>query len=73
MSLALAAEPDNYHDIIENIVTEDDEPVDNLYSEKQRRFLTRSLIVRGRHRRMKTAPEKSASFSLQPMLASSLP
>jgi Uma2 family endonuclease len=43
MSLALAAEPYNYRDILENIVTEDDEPVDNLYSEKQQTLLKRSL------------------------------
>lgn len=31
------------YDVLEHIVTEDDEPVDNLFSAKQQRFLTRSL------------------------------
>src|SRR5262245_16827065 len=43
MSQALAEIPYDLRDIIENIVTEDDEPVDNLFSEKQQRLLTRSL------------------------------
>ncbi|MGH9940665.1 MAG: Uma2 family endonuclease [Blastocatellia bacterium] len=43
MSQALAKIPYDLRDIIENIVTEDDEPVDNLFSEKQQRLLTRSL------------------------------
>ena len=30
-------------DLIKNLVTEDDEPVDNLFSEKQRRLLVESL------------------------------
>jgi hypothetical protein len=29
--------------LVENIVTEDDEPLDNLFSEKQQRLLTESL------------------------------
>ena len=43
MSSALAEISYEWNDIIENIVTEDDEPVDNLFSEKQQRLLTRSL------------------------------
>jgi Uma2 family endonuclease len=43
MSQALADAPYDLHDIIENIVTEDDEPVDNLFSEKQQTLLKRSL------------------------------
>ena len=43
MSSALAEIPYEWNDVIENIVTEDDEPVDNLFSEKQQRLLTRSL------------------------------
>jgi Uma2 family endonuclease len=43
MSQALAEIPYDLRDIIEHIVTEDDEPVDNLFSEKQQRLLTRSL------------------------------
>jgi len=43
MSQALAEIPDELRDIIENIVTEDDEPVDNLFSEKQQTLLKRSL------------------------------
>lgn len=43
MPSALAERPLEWAEIIENIVTEDDEPVDNLFSEKQQRLLTRSL------------------------------
>ncbi|MGH9838685.1 MAG: Uma2 family endonuclease [Blastocatellia bacterium] len=43
MSQALAEIPYDLRDIIENIVTEDDEPVDNLFSEKQQTLLKRSL------------------------------
>jgi hypothetical protein len=43
MSLALAEAKYSWRDVIENIVTEDDEPVDNLYSEKQQTLLKTSL------------------------------
>jgi Uma2 family endonuclease len=43
MSQALAEIPYDLRDVIENIVTEDDEPVDNLFSEKQQTLLKRSL------------------------------
>ena len=43
MSHALAEIPYDLHDAIENIVTEDDEPVDNLFSEKQQRLFANSL------------------------------
>ena len=43
MSQALAEILDDWEDFTENIVTEDDEPVDNLFSEKQQRLLARSL------------------------------
>ena len=43
MSLALAEAKYVRHDLIEHIVTEDDEPVDNLFSEKQQRLLANSL------------------------------
>jgi Uma2 family endonuclease len=43
MSQALAEPPFNLREAIENIITEDDEPVDNLFSAKQQRLLTRSL------------------------------
>ncbi|NOT59919.1 MAG: Uma2 family endonuclease [Acidobacteria bacterium] len=43
MSLALAEAKYVRRDLIEHIVTEDDEPVDNLYSEKLQRMLTHSL------------------------------
>lgn len=43
MSQAFAEIPYDLRDIIENIVTEDDEPVDNLFSEKQQTLLKRSL------------------------------
>src|SRR5215210_5914374 len=43
MSQALAKTPYDWRTAIENIVTEDDEPVDNLFSAKQQRLLTRAL------------------------------
>jgi Uma2 family endonuclease len=43
MSQALAEIPYDLRDIIENIVTEDDEQVDNLFSEKEQRLLAHSL------------------------------
>ncbi len=43
MSQALAYIPYDLRDVIENIVTEDDEPVDNLFSEKQQTLLKRTL------------------------------
>ena len=43
MSQALADILDDWEDFTENIVTEDDEPVDNLFSEKQQRLLARCL------------------------------
>jgi hypothetical protein len=45
MSLALAQAHYEWRDIIEAIVTEDDEPVDNLFSEKQQTLLKRSLYA----------------------------
>jgi len=45
MSQALAETSYDLRDIIENIVTEDDEPVDNLFSEKQQTLLKRSLYT----------------------------
>ncbi len=45
MSQVLAEIPLDLRDIIENIVTEDDEPVDNLFSAKQQRLLARSLYA----------------------------
>jgi hypothetical protein len=35
--------PDNWDDIIANLVTEDDEPVGSILSEKQMRLLTEPL------------------------------
>lgn len=43
MSQALVETSYDLREIIENIVTEDDEPVDNFFSAKQQRLLTRSL------------------------------
>jgi Uma2 family endonuclease len=45
MSHALAEVPYDLRDIIENIVTEDDEPVDNLFSAKQQTLLKRPLYA----------------------------
>jgi Uma2 family endonuclease len=42
-SQALAETSYDLRDIIEHIVTEDDEPVDNLFSAKQQRLLARAL------------------------------
>jgi hypothetical protein len=41
--LALADLPDNWDDIIANLVTEDDEPIGSILSEKQMRLLTEPL------------------------------
>lgn len=43
MSQAFAEPLPDYRDIIENLVTEDDQPVDNLFSEKQQRLFATSL------------------------------
>jgi Uma2 family endonuclease len=43
MSNALAENLYDWNDLVESLVTEDDEPVDNLFSSKQQRLLTRSL------------------------------
>ncbi|MCG3163886.1 MAG: hypothetical protein JMDDDDMK_05344 [Acidobacteria bacterium] len=43
MSRALAEKPYDMREIIENLVTEDDEPVDNIFSAKQQRLLARTL------------------------------
>ncbi len=43
MSPALAEKPYDLREIIENLVTEDDEPVDNLFSAKQQTLLKRTL------------------------------
>lgn len=43
MANALAEVLSDWEDFTETIVTEDDEPVDNLFSEKQQRLLARSL------------------------------
>ncbi len=45
MSQVLAEIPFDLRAQIENIVTEDDEPVDNLFSAKQQRLLARSLYA----------------------------
>ena len=45
MSQLLAEIPFDLRDIIENIVTEDDEPVDNLFSAKQQTLLKRPLYA----------------------------
>jgi hypothetical protein len=43
MSHALAEDLPDYSDVIANLITEDDQPVDNLFSEKQQRLLASSL------------------------------
>lgn len=43
MSRALAEKPYDMREVIENLVTEDDEPVDNIFSAKQQRLLARTL------------------------------
>jgi Uma2 family endonuclease len=43
MSQAFAEIPLDLHEAIENIVTEDDEPVDNFFSAKEQRLLVNSL------------------------------
>ena len=43
MSQVLVEESWEIEDLIENLVTEDDEPVDNILSAKQQRLLTETL------------------------------
>ena len=43
MSSTLAESPFDLSDIVANLITEDDEPVDNILSEKQQRLLTETL------------------------------
>jgi Uma2 family endonuclease len=43
MSQRLPDEPVDLQEIIQNLVTEDDEPADNIFSEKQQRLLTAPL------------------------------
>jgi len=45
MSQALAEMPSDLQDVINHIVTEDDEPVDNLFSAKQQTLLKRPLYA----------------------------
>src|SRR5437879_5024484 len=43
MSQPLTERPVDWTEVIENLVTEDDEPVDNLFSAKQQTLLKRAL------------------------------
>ncbi|MFN7944367.1 MAG: Uma2 family endonuclease [Blastocatellia bacterium] len=45
MSHALAEDLPDYSGVIANLITEDDQPVDNLFSAKQQRFLVNSLYA----------------------------
>ncbi len=48
-------------DIIESLVTEDDEPVDNLFSAKQQRLLVESLYSSWNPTDLETDEEKKIS------------
>jgi Uma2 family endonuclease len=58
MSHALAEVSYDWNDIIANIATEDDEPVDNLFSEKQQTLLKRSLYASWTPPRLDNKPRK---------------
>lgn len=60
MSQALAET--SLREVIENIVTEDDEPVDNFFSAKQQRLLTRSLYSSWTPPPSEDQPKKKRKF-----------
>jgi len=62
MSQALAEIPYDLRDIIENIVTEDDEQVDNLFSEKEQRLLAHNLYCSWTPPPSEEAPEEKRKF-----------
>jgi hypothetical protein len=62
MSRVLAKTPVDLRDVIENIVTEDDEPVDNLFSAKQQRLLANTLYGSWTPRPSDDHPKKRRKF-----------
>ncbi len=62
MLQALAKTSDDLRDIIENIVTEDDEPVDNLFSAKQQTLLKRALYASWTPLPSEDQPKKRRKF-----------
>ncbi|MGH9847716.1 MAG: Uma2 family endonuclease [Blastocatellia bacterium] len=62
MSQALAETPYDLREIIENIVTEDDEPVDNLFSAKQQTLLKRALYASWTPQPGEDQPKKQRRF-----------
>lgn len=62
MSRALAEKPYDMREIIQNLVTEDDEPVDNIFSAKQQRLLARTLYSSWTPPPSEDHPEKRRKF-----------
>jgi Uma2 family endonuclease len=62
MSRVLAETPIDLRDVIENIVTEDDEPVDNLFSAKQQTLLKRALYTSWTPQPSDDKPKKRRTF-----------
>lgn len=62
MSKALAETPFDLRDVIENIVTEDDEPVDNFFSAKQQTLLKRALYASWTPSPSEDQPKKRRRF-----------
>ena len=57
--------------VVDTLETEDDTPVDNLFSAKQQRLLTRALYSCGHRRRRTPLPRRDALSWPMPMSASS--
>jgi Uma2 family endonuclease len=62
MSQALAETPFDLRDIIEHIVTEDDEPVDSFFSAKEQRLLVNSLYASWTPPPSEDRPKKRRKF-----------
>jgi Uma2 family endonuclease len=62
MSQAIADIPLDLREAIEHLVTEDDEPVDNLFSAKQQRLLARSLYASWTPLPSQDQPKKRRKF-----------
>jgi hypothetical protein len=62
MSQALAETPFDLQDVIKHIVTEDDEPVANLFSAKQQRLLVRTLYASWQPQPLENAPKTPRKF-----------
>lgn len=62
MSQPLSQSAYNLNEIVQNIITEDDEPVDNIYSAKQQRLLVRPLYSSWQPLKTEDAPDEKRKF-----------